>query len=128
MTRQTAPTRAEKLELHENTVWRMQEEILRANPLKNIIALASGQGIPGIPAPTTVQVESANYALLRRIMPELKSITVKTDPRGSGDDGRAFVRELAEFIGQVAAIKAGGGTIPPLLDLASTRQPASSGD
>lgn len=124
--RKTAPTTATKAELHENTIYRMQLEILQANPLGNVIKLAQGVSIPGIPAPTPTQVEAANYALLRRIMPELKSVTVRTT---GGDDGnRDIVRELASFIGSVAALKAGGGTLPPLLDHAGESEPAEAAD
>ena len=124
----TAPTRLEKLELHENTIWRMQEKILEARPLEKIIDLASGKGIPGIPQPTPTQVEAANYALLRRIMPELKSITVKAEGGQRGDTERDIVRELAQFIGQVVSLKQSGDTLPIILDLEGARQSAPAGD
>lgn len=127
MAAKNAPSTAKKVELHENTLYQMQLEILKFNPLKNIIDLAGGKPIPGITAPTSVQVEAANYALLRRIMPELKSITVKTQG-GSGDDSRDAVGRLLEFIGQVAALRASGGTLPPLLDQPGAAQPAQAAD
>ena len=128
MARKTAPTKSEKLELHENTIWRMQEDILRSRPLYRIINLAEGHPIPGIPNPTPVQVEAANYALLRRILPELKSITVKTEGGDRGDGERDIVRELAQFIGQVVTLKQGGNPLPALLDISGETQPAPSGD
>lgn len=48
----------------------------KVDPLKNIMEIAKGNPIPGVPAPTPDDVLGANYQLLKRVVPELKSVEI----------------------------------------------------
>lgn len=70
--------------------------------LDNIINLANGNPIPGVPDPEPKQVIDANYQLLKRIMPELRAVEI-TGQDGGPVEIETKVARIIELVGQVTA-------------------------
>lgn len=70
--------------------------------LHNVIALAKGEPIPGVPNPEPKQIIDANYQLLKRIMPELKAVEI-TGQDGGPIEVQEKVNRIIELVGEVTA-------------------------
>lgn len=107
--------------------------IANVDPLKLVMKLAQGKPVEGIPDPTPTQVETAIYALLKRVSPEMKTLEFAAF-RSLDDDrdperesiAQNFAGELLTLVGLSASLKAGGHPLPPILDQSSEAKPATT--
>lgn len=91
----------------------LRERIIdKIDPIANLVAIANGESLPGIPTPTPFQVYDANVRLLNKILPDLKSVEIKDDAPPSADEVTDDVLERISGVIALATIAKSKGYTP----------------